>query len=591
MMESMGSPPPAPLRSLLRPRTLLRLGPEGGLKLWASARLKPPVSGQRADVAVVSGRGKRLAERVKQASLRARAVVLPGSSPVDPVPGEAGLQIGPGGGLWTPALRVGLVDPGYTAREGAPVLVIAEDLLVARQLHGAARRLALPLAGIITTGEGRRDSWLSLVAAAAALDPAPPLLVALHGGPLSCAALGALADHPQQVAVLLMGHAGGKVTGSGWPLPRPLSAEEVGGALGLAIAGDLQQLAAAGSLLSRGPVPPRPTVFILGRSDGELALLRDAWARAAAPGQCELDTSLMDGARKHAPASRPDLTLSGAAPLHRAFEGRLASVALEEEPGDALATLSALNTLAGAAASRVAPGPRRRGVSGRAAAVLQEHRQQLDELGAKELVACYGMDSVGGELVLSASAAGRLAGELGQPVAIKAVGPELRQRQGLGAVALDVPTPSAARQAFRDVLAPLGDSDPPVLLHGVLVSPMIPLPAALDCAITWPHGADALMVLTVRHGEVYPNGRQVLRCPLNREGARRAAALLAEEGLWGPDSRPDDGDVRKLGTTLERLSWIGPDLAGLMAWLRLDTVSPPEGSRPALVIDAYGERR
>jgi hypothetical protein len=274
-----------------------------------------------------------------------------------------------------------------------------------------------------------------------------------------------------------------------------------------------------------------------------------------------------------------------------ASPGSLATVTLGKDDHAAIAaTLTALGSLARATAASEAGSSSPR-VSTRAATrLLDSSPAILDELRSKELLGCYGLNPCPEELVTSASAASRVAGEVGLPVAVKPVGPDLRGRQEIGSVALDVDTPSAVRQAFRDVLLPLSGGDPPVLLEGVLVSAMTPLPAALDCTMVWLQGGSALLALSVRLAGGHLNGRQVLRCPLTPENARLAATRLASDGLWGGDVQPGAQELRRLTSLLERLSWMGPDLAGRMCWLRLDTVSPPRGKTEARVIDAHGEQ-
>ena len=215
----------------------------------------------------------------------------------------------------------------------------------------------------------------------------------------------------------------------------------------------------------------------------------------------------------------------------------------------------------------------------------------LDEPKAKELLACYGLESPAEEIAASASAAQRVAQQVGYPVAVKPVGPTLRRRQCLGALALDLGTSASVRQAFADVLIPLHDKHPPELLHGVMVSAMAPLPGALDCTLLWPEAGPPLVVLQVRRPGGHLGDQRVERCPLSPARARSVAGWLAAQGFWGAEGPDGARATRRMASTLERLGWMGPDLAGRVRWLRLDTVSPPGAATPALLIDGHGEQR
>jgi len=217
--------------------------------------------------------------------------------------------------------------------------------------------------------------------------------------------------------------------------------------------------------------------------------------------------------------------------------------------------------------------------------LLDGWRASLHELQIKSLLRCYGLNGPSEELTSSSSGASRAAREVGFPVAVKAVGPRLRGRLPLGAVALGVPNESAVRQAFREVLNTCGDRDPAPLLEGVLVSAMVDLPAFLDCTLEWPRGCPPLLLARARvaHLEVSP---EPLVCPASLDACRDVAhALLGRVQL--PTGA---AQVQHLARFLWRLSWVGADLSGRMSWLRLDTISLPSARTAPLIIDGYGEQ-
>ena len=99
---------------------------------------------------------------------------------------------------------------------------------------------------------------------------------------------------------------------------------------------------------------------------------------------------------------------------------------------------------------------------------LAAGRPALDEAAAKQVLAAYGVPVPAGGLVHSAPDAAGLAGSLGVPVAMKAVGALIQHKTEAKLVILDLRTPEEAAEAYTALAARAGDA-----LEAVLVEEMV----------------------------------------------------------------------------------------------------------------------
>lgn len=94
-------------------------------------------------------------------------------------------------------------------------------------------------------------------------------------------------------------------------------------------------------------------------------------------------------------------------------------------------------------------------------------------LEAMPLLSAYGIPVARGALARTAEEAGRIAKELGTPVALKIVSPELTHKTEVGGVRLGVPPEEADRVAW-ELLRSLRSRFPEVQIDGVYVQEMLP---------------------------------------------------------------------------------------------------------------------
>src|SRR5215208_5132819 len=112
-----------------------------------------------------------------------------------------------------------------------------------------------------------------------------------------------------------------------------------------------------------------------------------------------------------------------------------------------------------------------------AAAVLErtraDGRPRLSETEALELVAAYGIPTAPARLARSADDAARIAAELGYPVVMKVVSPQVVHKTDVGGVRVGIGNEEEARATFREILADVAAGAPGARVDGVLVQRML----------------------------------------------------------------------------------------------------------------------
>jgi acetate---CoA ligase (ADP-forming) len=99
---------------------------------------------------------------------------------------------------------------------------------------------------------------------------------------------------------------------------------------------------------------------------------------------------------------------------------------------------------------------------------------QLGEAEARPVLAAYGIAQPRAELARSAEEAGRLAAEIGFPVALKIVSPDVFHKSEVGGIALKLSNAEAVRTAFDSMLANVAERQPGARIEGALVTQMAP---------------------------------------------------------------------------------------------------------------------
>jgi acetyl coenzyme A synthetase (ADP forming)-like protein len=105
---------------------------------------------------------------------------------------------------------------------------------------------------------------------------------------------------------------------------------------------------------------------------------------------------------------------------------------------------------------------------------LAAGRTRLGELDGLELLKCYGFDTLPTRLATNEAEAAKIAEEIGLPVVMKIVSPQILHKSDAGGVVVGIRTKEEAEKAFTRIIANAKAYDPGALLEGVLVQKMAP---------------------------------------------------------------------------------------------------------------------
>ncbi|MEP2827881.1 bifunctional acetate--CoA ligase family protein/GNAT family N-acetyltransferase [Parvibaculum sp.] len=104
---------------------------------------------------------------------------------------------------------------------------------------------------------------------------------------------------------------------------------------------------------------------------------------------------------------------------------------------------------------------------------LSEKREWLSEAEAKSLLAAYGIPVVDTRIVSSASEAAKVADEIGYPVALKILSPDITHKSDVGGVALGLESAEAVEEAASRMVARITHLRPAADLEGFTVQQMV----------------------------------------------------------------------------------------------------------------------
>jgi acetyltransferase len=100
-------------------------------------------------------------------------------------------------------------------------------------------------------------------------------------------------------------------------------------------------------------------------------------------------------------------------------------------------------------------------------------REALSRGDLAGLLAAYGISLPSTRLATSADQAARLADEIGYPVALKLVSPDITHKSDVGGVALNLVNGDAVRAAYERIVASTHAARPDAMIEGVLVQKML----------------------------------------------------------------------------------------------------------------------
>jgi acetate---CoA ligase (ADP-forming) len=219
----------------------------------------------------------------------------------------------------------------------------------------------------------------------------------------------------------------------------------------------------------------------------------------------------------------------------------------------------------------------------RALAVLGGCGPRLTEHEAKELLSCFGIRVTREAIALSASAGATCARQIGFPVALKAMSPDLRDKRAAGALTLGVRNAAEVRVAYARVLQRARQHDARARLEGVLVAEMVA--RGIDVTLGFSRAKGEIWfglggLLGVAAGDVARK-----RPPLSRAAAR----AMVREVPGVARVLEAHGDPTALADLIERFSTLVVDLPQMVA-IETDVHALPRG-QGYVVVDAWAERR
>ncbi|MEU1401511.1 acetate--CoA ligase family protein [Streptomyces sp. NPDC005728] len=229
--------------------------------------------------------------------------------------------------------------------------------------------------------------------------------------------------------------------------------------------------------------------------------------------------------------------------------------------------------------------PRTPSPSFRKADALMRPGQQLSEHAAKQLLRAYGIRVPREQLVTSAAAAVRAAGQVGYPVVMKASGAQIAHKTELGLVKIGLTSASQVRDAYRE-LTDIARYEG-VSLDGVLVCQMVEQGVEMVVGVT--HDELFGPTVTVGLGGVLV---EVLRDaavrvpPFGEEQARDMLAELRGRALLdGVRGRPP-ADVDALVEVVLRVQRMALELGEQIAELDINPLLVLPRGQGAVALDA-----
>jgi acetyltransferase len=108
------------------------------------------------------------------------------------------------------------------------------------------------------------------------------------------------------------------------------------------------------------------------------------------------------------------------------------------------------------------------------ASVIDQHRHDLIETEAREILRAYGFRLPESRIALTTKEAVRAASEIGYPVVMKIVSPDVLHKSDMGGVRVKLENEAMVREAFFDITSSIQVRQPEARILGVMVQEMIP---------------------------------------------------------------------------------------------------------------------
>ena len=220
-------------------------------------------------------------------------------------------------------------------------------------------------------------------------------------------------------------------------------------------------------------------------------------------------------------------------------------------------------------------------------AMFEVNRDFLDEAQAKRLLTAYGIRVTQGREGATVDEVASIAGEIGYPVVLKVVSPQIIHKTDVGGVALNLANEEQVRLAHAEMIASVGHTRPDAEISAVSVQPMVSLPGGIELIIGTKKDPVFGPVIMVGFGGIAAelfHDRALGLPPLNdRLALHMLKSLRAWPLLEGFRSRQPIADIDRLVELVLRFSQLVCDFPEI---LELDANPVLVRGDQAIVLDA-----
>ena len=185
----------------------------------------------------------------------------------------------------------------------------------------------------------------------------------------------------------------------------------------------------------------------------------------------------------------------------------------------------------------------------------------LSEVDSKRILACYGIATPKQILARDPEQAASAAGQIGGPVAIKIVSPDIVHKTEAGGVKLGLSMPEEVRSAAADILASAKSYAPQAKIDGISVQQMVPPGIEIVLGVKNDRQFGPLVAAGLGGIMVELLGGAAVRlAPVGERSAREMLASLKGHALLTGFRGSSGVDIDALADTICRLSELAHDL-------------------------------
>ncbi len=236
---------------------------------------------------------------------------------------------------------------------------------------------------------------------------------------------------------------------------------------------------------------------------------------------------------------------------------------------------------------RVAPAPTDPQLRAEIASALLREGPVLTEPQAKALLSRYGVPSLPERLVRDEDAAVAAAREIGGPVALKVISPDIPHKTEAQAVALGVAGEEALRAAYREIVACAKAAVPAARIDGVLVQKMAAKGREMILGVVRDPGFGPMLMVGL--GGIHAEALRDVAfapVPIGESEAEGLIERLKGAAVLGPIRGAPPADRRALARLIAALSRFAADHAEILAEIDLNPVVVHAEGEGLSVVDA-----